>query len=638
MKWNSRFRLIVTIVLSINLFPISAQKELSVAFIPDSLKKSAYSVLRFDDESVEITSLKLGIRKDSYAVTVLNEKGEDNADFWFYGDSFRVLKSFSGKLYDGQGRLLKKFGKSDLSTSEYSSDLATDNKIYYFDCKAPVLPFTIQYDYEVSMKNGILGFGNFMPLSNYYKSVQLYNYKLRLPERIKPRIKSFNRIPDPTVNTEKGTTTYAWSMNNLIAMESEPLDPPIKDVVPYAVLATSDFIYDGVPGSINTWSDLGKWCYDLTKGRDVIPESLKAKLLDLTKEAKTDYEKVRIVYNYLGETTRYVSIQLGIGGYQPMSAQEVHTTGFGDCKALSNYMKAMLSAIGIQSYYCIIRFDEYKKNLLKDFPNFQEMNHAILMVPLQNEKMWLECTNPRLPFGYIHKGIAGHEVLVCSAVGGNMERTPDYADTLNLEEHLTHVKLKADGSASVKTNKNCRVKIYESNIGFPLAKSSEQAEKLIEGIHLPNVEMSACRVKEFKAALPSIQIDYEWQTSLYGSKTGNRLFLPVNIFRTGFDELRKSRRIHDINVNTGFRDIDSFFIELPESFELEALPPMVSERCKYGQFTSKVELVGNNLQIIQIVDCFSGNYKSSEYPEFMAFLNKISAAYKSKIILRKKIV
>lgn len=626
------------ILLFVCLLPLSAQTNLSVATIPDSLKKNAYSVLRFDDESIEIISIKSGVRKDSYAVTVLDEKGEDDANFKFNGDAFRILKSFSAKLYDAQGKLLKKYGKSDLITSEYSSDLASDNMIYMFDCDAPSLPFTIQYDYEVMLSKGILGFGTFMPIGTFFQSVQRYDFKVRLPESMIPRIKSFNNMPEPTINTVKGVTSYDWKMENLKAVESEQLCPPLKDISPHVIIASSNFIYDGVPGSVSTWSDMGKWSYSLTVGRELIPELLKAKLLDLTKNAKTDREKVQILYDYLGETTRYVSIQLGIGGYQPMSAQEVNKTGFGDCKALTNYLKAMLSTIGINSSYCDIRYDDNQKNLLQDFPNFQEINHVILMVPLQNEKLWLECTNPKLPFGYVHKGIAGHEVLVCDANGGEIARIPDYADSLNLEKYVANVRLEADGSASVKMNKDCRVKIYDAYQWFPLAKSTDQAKNLREDIHLPNVELGTFHVMENKTALPSIVVDYSWKTPLYGSKTGNRLFLPVNIFRTGYDQLRKASRFHDIYLNTGFRDADSICIQIPESFEMEAMPAVISETGKFGSFTSKVTLTGNCLQIVQIADVSSGKYKASEFPEFMAFLNKISAAYKGKIILRKKAV
>lgn len=633
------FNAVITgLILVGGLLPISAQVDFPVSIIPDSLKKNANSVMRFNNETVELSSLKSGVRKDSYAITILDEKGENRADFQFNGDVFNLLKGFSAKLYDAQGKFLKKFSKSDLVTSEYSNDLASDNKIYFFKCNAPSIPFTIQYDYEVVMNNGILNFGDFFPLDSYYHSVQGYVYQMRLPETVKPRIKSFNHMQEPDISTAKGVTTYVWKVENQKAVESEPLGPQLTDYVPYVTIAPNEFIYDGTPGSVSSWSDLGKWSYNLTIGRDLIPEALKAKLLDLTKDAKTDREKVQILYDYLGETTRYVSIQLGIGGFQPMEASEVYKMGFGDCKALTNYLKAMLSVIGIHSEYCVIRLDNDKKDLMHDFPDFHQMNHAILMVPLPNEKLWLECTNTKVPFGFVHNGISGHDVLVCKAEGGEIQRLPDYADSLNLEQHVAHVNLLADGSASVKMQKDCRVKIYDKYDWFPLAKASDQADNLREDIHLPNVELGTFRVTEHKAALPSIVVDYSWKTSLYGSKTGNRLFLPANIFRTGYDQLRKPNRIHDVCVNMGYRDADSIFIQIPEFFEVEALPPVLSVISRFGKFTANVTLKGNQLQIVQVADVFTGKYKASEFQEFMAFLNKITTAYKGKIILRKKAV
>lgn len=620
------------------LFSYAAKTDLSVSSIPDSLKNGAFSVIRFDTETFVLNSLKSGISKRSIAITVLDEKGEEDAFFTFYGGSFNIMKNFSAKMYNANGKLLKKYGQSDVMTTEFSSSLATDAKIYLFKCSAPSLPYTVQYDFEAEQNKGILVYGVFNPMQTYLQSVQSRDFRIEFPQYLMPRIKLFNSMPEPTLYQKGGVTSYFWKASNLKAVEVEPLSPPLHDYSPYVIIAPNNFVYDGVPGSISTWNDLGKWSYSLTVGRDLVPEALKAKVLDLTKEAKTDVEKVQILYQYLGETTRYVSIQLGIGGYQPMSVNEVYRTGFGDCKALTNYLKAMLSIVGIQSNYCTIRLDENEKKLWTDFPNFHQMNHVVLMVPLKNEQLWLECTNPKVPFGYVHFGIAGHDVLVCSAEGGKIQQLPDYADSLNLEQHVAHVKLMDDGSANVEMQKSCRVKIYDHFFGFTTLQPSDQIEKLRKEIHLPNVEFGTLKVTENKTALPTLMLDYSWTTPLYGTKTGNRLFLPVNLFRNGYDNLRKSNRFHDVYLKTGYRDADSILLEIPEAYEVEALPPSQSEYTEFGRFTSKVTNTGKYLQIIQIVDVSTGKYKASEFPQFMAFLNKISAAYKGKIILRKKAI
>jgi len=632
---KSKVFLLVTFLVST--YTLTAQIDFSVSAIPDSLKQHAYSVVRFDNETLTLNSLTSGILKKSYAVTVLDEKGESDAFFRFYGDVFNVMRGFSARLYDAKGKQLKKYGRSDVMTSEYSSSLASDNKIYLFKYNAPSLPYTIRYDFVVEKNNGILTLGIFNPIETYFQSVQSRIFQINLQDvSIIPRIKSCNSMAEPTVTNTKGFNSYVWKAENVKAVESEPLSPPLYDYLPYAMISMTDFSYDGVDGSISTWSDLGKWSYHLLLGRDLIPDALKAKILDLTKNAKTEREKVNILYDFMGESTRYVSIQLGIGGYRPMSAVEVYHTGFGDCKALTNFLKAMLSVIGIKSEYCTIRLDRNEKSLLPDFPNFNQMNHVILKVPLPNDTLFLECTNTKVPFGYVHSQIAGHDALVCRAEGSEMVRLPDYTDSLNLEGHVVHVKLHEDGSANVEMRKECGVKIYDQYFGFPLMKVSDQTENLRKDIHLPNIEFGNLKVTENKTALPSLILDYTWFTPMYGSKTGNRLFLPSNIYREGFDMFRTPNRLHEVSIKNGFRDADTILIEITASFEVEAMPPSILEKCRFGQFTSTVTLTGNVLKIIQVANVYNGKYKASDFPDFMAFLNKITAAYKGKIILRKK--
>ena len=69
----------------------------------------------------------------------------------------------------------------------------------------------------------------------------------------------------------------------------------------------------------------------------------------MVKNATTDREKAAILYNYMQNNMRYVSIQLGIGGLRPFPASFVDDKKYGDCKALSNYLKSALDAVGVKS-------------------------------------------------------------------------------------------------------------------------------------------------------------------------------------------------------------------------------------------------------------------------------------------------
>jgi hypothetical protein len=612
------------------------QINFDTSSIPDSLKREALGVVRFSKTEFEYKSEKSGIERKEIVLTVLNKKGKDLADFYYPGDKFHELKSFTGKLYDAKGVLLRKYKMSEVATTEWSSNLASDDKYYGLSCEAPSFPFTIVYEYEISWKNGILQFPVFCPQNSSNLSVEHASYRLLLPENLEFESKAFNLAKEPKKSTAKESTVYEWEVNNLNAIEYESFDPNFEKYVPILYVNPKHFIYDGISGEITNWESMGKWVYELMRGRDILSEDFKKKIMSLTENAKSDREKVKILYDYLGETTRYVSIQLGIGGYQPMEASEVCRTGFGDCKGLSNYMKAMLSVVGIPSNYCSISTYPVNKTLFPDYANFVQMNHAILQVPLPNDTLWLECTNPRVPFGFVHNGISGHDALVYTEQGGKVCRLPDYPDSLNIEKNDVKIELNSDGSAKVSMQKECKIKIFDNYYGFPLATPSEQADDLRKSINLPNVSMGTIQIKEDKSPLPSMDIIYSWTTSGYGSQTGNRLFIPVNPLRSTYEWIKKSKRVHDMEISNGSKNIDSIYIALPEGYDVESMPASSMEKTAFGTVQSSIEKSGKGILIKQSVFIPAGKYSVSTYSAFVAFFDKISIVYNGKIILKKR--
>lgn len=628
--------IVLFIIISLSCFSANDRLDFDVKNIPDTLTKNANAVIRSSTTEFDYKSPSNGMEKHSIAITVLSKKGKDLSNFVYPGDKFRELKNFSAKLYDGDGKFLRKFKFSEVKSTEWSSSLASDAKLYYFECDVPSFPFTIHYEYEVGWKNGILVFPAFYPQRSHNLSVEKSNYKLTLPEGVEFRSKAINYTAKPIQTNTKGITTYEWKADNLCAIDNEAYEPDLDTYVPLIYMSPKSFVYDGVPGMITDWTSMGKWEYNLIKDRNVLSPETKNKIIDLTKNATSDREKVKILYDYLGQTTRYENISLGIGGYQPMPAMEVSKTGFGDCKALSNYLKSMLEVVGIQSNYTGIRLDRTDKKLFPDYANFNEMNHIILQVPLPKDTLWLECTNPRVPFGFVHNAIAGHDALVDNEQGGKLYRLPDYPDSLNIERNNVTVNLNTDGSANAIIKKHCDVKIYDEYDWFPLAKTSKQMDALREDINLPTVTMGSIQATENKSPLPYLVINYSVSTPLYGNKTGSRLFVPINPYRSMNSNLKKTKRLHNIKISAGYKDIDSIYIVIPEGFEIETMPASQIVNTTFGQFKSRVRSNGKGVIIEQTLFIPSGEYNVSTYPEFVAFFEKISASYKSKIIFRKQ--
>ena len=88
--------------------------------------------------------------------------------------------------------------------------------------------------------------------------------------------------------------------------------------------------------------------------RGEIPETTKQKILTLVKGVNDPIEKARLIYDFVQKKTRYISVQVGIGGWMPMLANDVDRLSYGDCKALTNYTKSLLDIAGVESYYTAV--------------------------------------------------------------------------------------------------------------------------------------------------------------------------------------------------------------------------------------------------------------------------------------------
>lgn len=581
------------------------------------------------------TDINNATYKVTEVITILNKQGEEFGHFYVVGDKFRELKDFSGVIKNAAGAVVKKIGKKDLSISSISGEFKTDDYNISYESRHPAYPYTVEYTYEMRMKNGIIAYPPFAPIENYRQSVENAHYIIELPVDIKLRYHS-NFDCDIKESTENNKRIYTFSATNLKAIDREPLSPVTREVIPLVYIAPSDFCYDSFCGNLSNWNSLGSWISGLLKDRDVLPVDFVAKLHDMTKDAKTDREKVAVVYKYLQDNTRYVSIQLGIGGYRPIEAASVLKTRFGDCKGQTNLMKAMLKAIDIPSNYSAISMGEDKK-LLPDFPSFNQNNHVILLVPLKNDSIWLECTSSTLPFGYVHDDIAGHDALVITDDGGKVCRLPTYTSKQNKKESSIQINLSEDGAAKGK------ISFVEHLVGYDYTKSyitSNDREKVIEyinaNVNMPKIQIGEINAGENKSALPSCSLTLNYEALDYASKTGTRLFIPVcPLKKSYYNVFSATKREFDIERNNGFSESDTIVIQIPDLYTPESLPKDISLTTDFGTFSSQSVLEGNKIIYIQNTDIFSGRYSKERYKEIKDFFGEIAAAIKRKIVIKK---
>jgi hypothetical protein len=343
------------------------------------------------------------------------------------------------------------------------------------------------------------------------------------------------------------------------------------------------------------------------------------------------------VYEYLQANTRYVSIQLGIGGWQPFEASLVADKGYGDCKALSNYTKAMLKSIGVDSYYALIRAGENEPDIYTDFPS-RQFNHAIVCVPLQKDTIWLECTSQTNPFGYMGGFTGNRHALLITPEGGKVVKTPTYTGKDNLQQRKADIHLNAQGDATAEVTSVYTGQQQDDLSQMIYAYSPEEQKKwLYKSIKIPSFEINSFNYSHSKERIPAVSEKVSLTVRKCASKSGSRLFLTPNLLSVdGYVPAATENRRSAIVISMSYIDTDTIRYHLPEGYHPEFLPEVIRYQSAFGEYTASVIVDNGMITYIRKAVMHKGTYPATTYSELIEFRMKMAKADKMQIVFVNK--
>lgn len=600
----------------------------------------ADAVVLTHDAVFTMNSMSTGTYKVHSKIQVNSRHGADAALFSVYTDSFKSLSSFSGRIEAG-GKTLRKVKMSDLTTVLVAEGTASDAFVSVYEPTGPY-PFTFEFEYELTYRKGFVSFPVFMPVTSAEVPVVSASYRLSVPTGTSVQ---YSASASPEVESSGSSDHYIWEVKDFGGFVSESMMPDIREYIPYVYSGPVSFEYSGTQGSQESWKESGLWLYSLQKDTRAVPEELKTKIQGLVAGLDDDREKIRAIYDFLRENTRYVSIQLGIGGLKPFPVETVYKTGFGDCKALSSYMQALLSVAGISSDYFIV--DTRDADLVRDFYSVGQMDHAMLCVPMGADSLWIECTNPRYPLGYRHDAVAGHQVVLVKEDGGELVRVRPYPDSLGIHAETVDVTLNPDGTASCRGMRRLTLDNTEPYIDFRTLDSKAQFRAVMSGTSMNPSDFSITSVEDNfndwvdmeqgEEYVPEVNIGYTYVVSDYGKVSGDRIFMDLNPFAKNLVTSR-SARVNDFVIRSGGILADTVRVNIPEGYVPEAMPASVRLESRFGIFVSDVtyDEALSRIVVSQTIRLNAGRYSRDMYSDYRAFAREVSKAYGARVVLVRK--
>lgn len=629
--------LILVFLFILNLSTWAKKNEIKypVSTISEELKKNANTIVRLDKTTFSVESIKKATLKNHEVITILNKNGESAAKKIIHYDKLIQLKNLKINIYNAEGKLIKRVENSDIKDYSATSGgtLFDDNRVKYYEALQNDYPFTIEYEYE-RVFNGTLSYPEWVAINGYNRSVEQSEFIINTPVNLKTRTKAYHFQGEYLESTLDDVNSYKWSVMNIKSFKSEPYSPGFNHIVPRVVSAPIEFEMEGFKGSQDSWKNFGAWIQQLGKDRIELPLETISEINDLVANCKTDFEKIETLYKYMQAKTRYVSIQLGIGGWQPFPAETVNKLGYGDCKALANYMKSLLRVAGIYSNYTLVKAGSGKHHFDKDFVKNQ-FNHAILMVPLAQDSIWLECTSQRQACGFLGSFTNNRDVLIIKEDGGELIHTPIYTAQENTQNRSAEITILEGGNAIAKATTNYSGLQYENLRSIYYDGPDEQKKALYKSISISDFTIEKLNIEQEKKRIPKSKLELEINIKNYLSKTGDRLFMPLNLMnRSTYVPKKLKERKFPIVLNYPYCDRDTIHYTLPKNMIIENLPKTVMIETEFGKYQSKIEVKDNKVTYIRSQEMYTGEFTTDKYDAFRKFHKAIVRADKAKLILK----
>ena len=616
-----------------------AQTNYDASLIPRDLLPYASAVVRNEEITTEVKDLDNVTYHVKRAITVLNKNGDDIAHMAVYYNKNTSVKYIRGFAYNEFGKLIGKFSQSDFSDQSAidNSALFEDDRVKHYIPSITQYPYTIEYEYEVKFRQ-TLNFRDWMPNSETNLAVEKSTYTFICKPDFKIRYKENNVTRKPEVNINfKGLNTYTWQASHLKAFKNEPMSPDWRKLLTRVIIAPEKFVYYGIAGSFTNWQELGKWEYDkLLANRTDLPPGTVEHIRQITAAITDPKLKAKKIYEYLQSKTHYISVQVGIGGYQPFLAADVDNQNYGDCKALANYMKALLKAVNIDSYYCVIWGDRDDNiNMIPDFASMQG-NHAILCIPFKNDTTWVDCTSQTYPFGFLGDFTDNRTALACTPEGGKLLHTPKYSTESNLERRKAEFTINEAGTLDGSMETLFEGTNYDNRDWVIRNAPAERIKDIKRVYPINNLEVDKLEFTQNKTADPVTTEKIKLSAGEYASVSDGKIYFSLNSINRERPLREVRNRLNPVSVTRGYTDEDEITYTLPKGYRLQTEPLKISINKPFGSFTASFTFDGSQLKYKRKFQVKDGDYSKEVYQEMVDFYQAVVDADNYNVALVKK--
>lgn len=585
-------------------------------------------VLKFN-ESYEVD--QMSVRKTvNIELQVNNHQGEEYGLVRISYSKNDQVSDISARIEDMFGRVVGVLKKSDiLDRNEVDDALYSDHLLKAFYLNYGSYPYKLIYSYSVTERN-YYAIAGWSPVLDDEIPTRQASLTVTMPKGFaykmhRHRVDSFNVDSSGKVTVLTCHSSYPKPVKNEIFSRPQSEFPH--------VLILPAYFKTKFEGSWNTWIDFGNWISDLNEGRAILTDEEKAKVTAMISGITDKTEIIRVLYHYLQDNTRYINVRIGLGGLQPYPAEYVCKNKYGDCKALSNYMKALLDFAGIKSYYMLINASDPPLDFYHDFPSSQ-FNHVIVAVPLENDTIWLENTNKHIACGYLGSSTSNRPAFMIDRNNSKLVMTPafDSFSVLNEDKQVYDVKL--NGPSELTLSSTFRGESFELLNAYNGQASDDQFDKFIrKSMWFDNYDVKEWAINKAGRDECKIKLTAKLSLNKLLNPLGSDYFFSIN--QAGIPSFTNpANRTLPVVIPSPLHNLDTLVYNLPSGFTLKNQNEPVEITSTYGTYKLKITGEVDKVTAVREFELYAGTVTMDNYPDFYKFIETLKKADKAKIVIK----
>ena len=214
-------------------------------------------------------------------------------------------------------------------------------------------------------------------------SVENAHFRMEWPADLKLRVRSEGALPPVAVTKGGGTHTTELRLTK-VEPEIAPRGAPARFRQGRYVEATA----------FKDWSDIADLLAPLfTKASVIAPTGpLRSEVNRIKAESSDPARRTDAALRLVQDRIRYVAIQMGVNGLVPATAEATWESRYGDCKAKTALLLALLSELGVPAEAVVVNANGGGDGLDKRLPMVGLFDHVLVRATVNGRSYWLDGT------------------------------------------------------------------------------------------------------------------------------------------------------------------------------------------------------------------------------------------------------